>query len=879
MTPDFKQIEQEQFAIHPAACEWTMRAMSVLRNRVDINIKLHGEREHIAQGDIFMFNHFARFETFIPQYLIALETGVYCRSVASSEFFVEDNALSKYLRALGGVPNNYARLLPFLAEEILRGGKVVIFPEGGMVKDRRVMTDESPFIGRRPDYSIYSRSADQRRAHHTGAAVLALGLDGFKTGLSWLIEHGHPDEILRWADILGTSTDQLRTAIVKPTLMFPANITFHPLRVDQNLLARGAEMFKGGLSPKMAEELIIEGNLILKRTDMDIRLGDPVYPHERFNWLDQRLLGRIVRHAKTVDDLFRPARDLPRLGDRVIQNTLTRHVHPLRDQCMAVMYSNITLNVSHLAARLMKMMLADGETEVDIDRFDKTIYLAIKNVQQATNVHLHRGILNPAAYIGIFDHKCPQIRQFIDSAVQLGLIERRDGKYCFLPKLQAEAGFDQIRMDNPVMVYANEMAPIQAAWDALKAARKQIGKIKPAEFARLRFDDEMRAWQWNWQKFHRPQFATINDQETATLSGAPYLHLPEPSRHSKTGILVVHGFLASPAELRNVGDHLATQGHAVLGVRLSGHGTSPHDLQTRNWQDWLASVQRGYDILSAFCDRVVIVGFSTGAALSAIFAASHPPRLAGLLMASAPLKFRNRNLMFVPLLYGANKLMGWVPNAGEMLGFRPNQSEHPETNYRHIPINGLYHLRRAVAEMNDRLAHIDIPVLILQADNDQIVDPVSANMIARRLTGTINKTVRMLESDRHGVLNENIGDALHQVAEFVRQSEDFTLSDRPEAAIGAAALPMPGSEVDETAILLRDDADENLSIADTEANTDGAETSEANSPLLSARDKSLAILARAGFGKLAVKKDIEAEPALPDDPAQKPTDLSPAQPE
>ena len=885
MTPDFKQIEQEQFAIHPAACEWTMRAMSVLRNRVDINIKLYGEHDHLAHGDIFMFNHFARFETFIPQYLIALETGVFCRSVASAEFFVEDNALSKYLRALGGVPNNYGRLLPFLAEEILRGGKVVIFPEGGMVKDRRVMTDDSPYVGRKPDYSVYSRSAHQRRAHHTGAAVLGLGLDGFKTGLSWLITHGNPDELLRWADLLGTTAEQLKTAIAKPTLMFPANITFHPLRVDQNLLARGAEMFMGGLSPKMAEELIIEGNLILKQTDMDIRLGDPVYPHERFNWLDQRLLGRMVRHAKTLDDLFRPAKDLPRLSDRIIQNTLTRHVHPLRDQCMAVMYSNITLNVSHLAARLMKMMLADGETEIDIDQFDKTIYLAIKNVQQATNVHLHRGIRNPAAYIGIFDHKCPQIRQFIDSAVHLGLIERRDGKYCILPKLEAEAGFDQIRMDNPIMVYANEMAPIQAAWDALKTARKQMGKISQTELARLRFDDEVRAWKWNWQKFHHAKYAAINDQETATLSGAPYLHLPEPSHHSKTGILVVHGFLASPAELRNVGDRLAAQGHAVLGVRLAGHGTSPHDLQTRSWQEWLASVARGYNILSAFCDRVVIVGFSTGSTLSAIFAAQHPPRLAGLLMASTPLKFRNRNLMFVPLLYGANKLMGWVPNASEMLGFRPNESEHPETNYRHIPINGLYHLRRAVAEMNSKLAHIDVPVLVLQADSDQVVDPASANMIARRLTGTQNKTVKMLPANRHGILNEDLAGAVDLVMEFVAKADQAELpvsepvSDEvtPKALITAQVNSIDALETVEPIDPVDPmDPIEPVTLPET---SHSAKTHEAAVVALSARDKSRAILARAGFGKSGRKKHAEPKHTIPSDPAETPTNLSPAPPE
>jgi len=766
MPHDFRDIEREKFAINAKTCEWTIRAMTALRANIDINIKMHGPRDHLAQGDIFMFNHFARFETFIPQFLIALETGVYCRSIASGEFFVQDNTFSRYLRALGGVPNDYDRLLPFLAEEILRGGKVVVFPEGGMVKDRRVLSEERPHP-KRPDYSVYSRSADTRRAHHTGAALLGLCIDGFKIGLSMLIEKGKRDELSRWADILDCSEDDLRATIAKPTLMFPANITFHPLRVDQNLLARAADMFTGGLSPKMAEELIIEGNLMFKKTDMDIRLGDPVDPRMHFNWLDRRMLARRVAQAGAIDDLFKPARTLEKVTDRVTQYALTRHIKPLRDHCMAVMYSNLTLNVSHLASRLIMMWLEDGVTEIDIGHFDRTLYLAIKNIQQAENVHLHRGMKNPADYVGIFELNCPQIRFFIDSAVQLGLIERRDQKYCFLPKLQEQAHFDQIRMDNPIMVYANEMAPIHAAWQALERARVEVDHLSPVDIAHRRFDDEIRAWSWNRAKFKDPKYDAINQQETATADSRPYLLLPNGQTRFACGVLLVHGFLASPAELRELGDKLSALGYAVMGVRLSGHGTSPHELQKRTWSDWLASVRRGYEILSPFCEQVIIVGFSTGGALSAIHAANHPEKLAGLVLAATPLKFRNRNLMFVPLLYGANKLMGWMPSAQELLSFRPNDSEHPDINYRNIPIGGLHQLRQAVAEMQRRLPDVECPTLVLQGDGDQVVDPASASMIRRLAAKATEIDVQMVTSGRHGIVTEDIDNTQNRIIDFI----------------------------------------------------------------------------------------------------------------
>jgi hypothetical protein len=138
--------------INESTYEWSVRVVTILKKILRLNLKLH---------------HFARFETFIPQYLIYQETGALCRSLASKDFFVEGSAFSSYLLNVGTVPNDHPRLLPFLAEEILRGRKVIVFPEGGMVKDRRVMDSAG-------HYSIYSRMAKQRRKHHTGAAVLAL---------------------------------------------------------------------------------------------------------------------------------------------------------------------------------------------------------------------------------------------------------------------------------------------------------------------------------------------------------------------------------------------------------------------------------------------------------------------------------------------------------------------------------------------------------------------------------------------------------------------------------------------------------------------------------------------------------------------------------
>ena len=177
-----------------------VRLFRTTRKLLKLNIKLQDDsnqpsRRTIEQGDIFLFNHFARFETFIPQYLIYAETGQYCRSIASGEFFGDDR-FATFLRSIGVVPNDMENLFPFLAKEILHGRKLIIFPEGGMVKDKRV-------IDERGQFGIFSRTALERRKHHRGAAVIALALDAFKTALLRDFSTGHYQNIERWAEQLG----------------------------------------------------------------------------------------------------------------------------------------------------------------------------------------------------------------------------------------------------------------------------------------------------------------------------------------------------------------------------------------------------------------------------------------------------------------------------------------------------------------------------------------------------------------------------------------------------------------------------------------------------------------------------------------------------
>ena len=76
MTGEYAFAESD-FEISEKACALTVRVLSALRSRLSVNIRLRGRKDLLESGQIFLFNPFARFETFIPQYLMFEETGAY----------------------------------------------------------------------------------------------------------------------------------------------------------------------------------------------------------------------------------------------------------------------------------------------------------------------------------------------------------------------------------------------------------------------------------------------------------------------------------------------------------------------------------------------------------------------------------------------------------------------------------------------------------------------------------------------------------------------------------------------------------------------------------------------------------------------------------
>jgi carboxylesterase len=189
---------------------------------------------------------------------------------------------------------------------------------------------------------------------------------------------------------------------------------------------------------------------------------------------------------------------------------------------------------------------------------------------------------------------------------------------------------------------------------------------------------------------------------------------------AETAVLLVHGFTATPWEMRPLAEFLADAGIASLAVRLPGHGTSPEDLAGRRWEEWFRAVLDGYQILSKGFQSIYGMGMSTGCLLLLTLAKDNP--IGGL-------------VLFSPYLRVLHRL---APYAGWLRWIRPYHVKSAdeglnERYYNRRPVAGIHQINRLTQTVRGQLAHIVCPVLAFNGAGDQTVDINSGRQLVALL--------------------------------------------------------------------------------------------------------------------------------------------------
>lgn len=106
-------------------------------------------------------------------------------------------------------------------------------------------------------------------------------------------------------------------------------------------------------------------------------------------------------------------------------------------------------------------------------------------------------------------------------------------------------------------------------------------------------------------------------------------------QQTEYAVIYVHGFMATRQELSPVPEEIAQALNAnIFFTRLKGHGRTA-DAYTNVTKDlWLRDLEEAYSIGLKIGKKVILIGCSTGASLSLLWAAKHPPNLAAVVLLS-----------------------------------------------------------------------------------------------------------------------------------------------------------------------------------------------------------------------------------------------------
>lgn len=719
---------QEGIPMNPFAYKLAGFAIKTLSNISKAKIFIH-EKENIPDGSIiFVINHFTRIETLLlPYHIHNLTNNVPVWSLADYSLF--KGAFGDFLEKVGVVSTKDPHRDRLIVKSLLTGeASWIIYPEGQMVKDKKIVEKGKFMIS----------YAGGKHPPHTGAATLALRTEFYRQRLRKMVEV-MPDEARRIAGLF--RIESIEPVLSKKTFIVPVNITYYPVRAYENSLSRLAENLVGDMPDRFMEEIMTEGTMLVSGVDIDIRFGKHIDVSE---YMDNYLIKEDISNKKPInfDD------EIP--SKRIMKSSALK----IMQRYMSSIYRMTTVNHDHLFASLLMMMPFKKINEDDLIR---RIFLISTLDLKDAGCFSHRSLMDDQVHL-LTDDRYGKYRDFISIAEKKGIVTR-NGKTITKDtrKLTLPFDFHRIRIENPIAVMANEVEPLTNLQRRIRLISLQSAFWIKHRVVKFLLEKAEKEFINEYNEFY------VEGESKNKNIGRPLL---VKGKKKGLGVLLVHGYMAAPHEVRELAEYLGERGIWVYAPRVKGHGTSPEDLAGRKYYEWIKSVDDGYAVLTTLCNRVVAGGFSNGAGL-ALELATRISSLSGIFAICPPLKLKDISSKFVPAIDGWNRLMDRFHREGAKKMFVENNPENPHINYFKNPISGIRELERFMESIEPGIPSIKVPALVIQAHGDPVVNPKGSRKVYE-LLGSQNKSYVVLNINRHVIVSGEGSHMVHKaVGDFV----------------------------------------------------------------------------------------------------------------
>ncbi|MCB9480274.1 MAG: alpha/beta fold hydrolase [Desulfobacteraceae bacterium] len=685
-------------------------------------VEIHGA-ENIPKGSvIFTINHFTRVETLILPLHIEKITKKPVWSLAWHGLF--KGAVSDFLEKSGALSTRDPNRDRLILNKLLTGSaNWIIFPEGSMIKTKKVLNNG--------DYEIVTAEGVSRPK--TGAANFALRCEFYRQRLRWL-KNNDFNEFERIKNNFGIPLE-FDPDFDEETFIVPVNLTYYPIRARENAVNKLASYFVDTISDRINEEIMTEGAMLLDGVDIDIRFGNPI---KISPYLDEPTIRSDIESIEKFD-----------FDDNIASlKVLRENSVKIMYRYMSAIYGMTTVNHDHIFSYILKYMPSEKIDPLD---FKMRTYLAAEADIEPERLFLHKALRQNQISL-LTDDRFSKYAEFIEFCSEKGIVEIDDGKIIKNnEKIYLPENSDDFRKINPVAVFANEIEPIIVLGPHLERLSKESSTdIKRRVVAHILKKHSI-SFKNDFDFFSKMQKDCLPDEN----SGMPKLFY---KKENKKSIVLMHGFLSSPQEMKGLGTYLNENGFNIYYLRFPGHGTSPENLENISYEDFIYAGEEALVLLNLLSENVFVCGISLGAAAASILA-SRLDFIKKTILLNPPLKF-------IKYFENPNEKDGFK-SVLEKLSFRKNDENkikaciYPRYRYSFAGSFALREMKKISEEMSECLVKIVNPCLVIQSYNDPLVDPKSGYRVFEKISSE-DKSLLYINSREHSIINSDKKDAVFE---------------------------------------------------------------------------------------------------------------------
>ncbi|WP_295421527.1 alpha/beta fold hydrolase [Sulfurovum sp.] len=692
-------------------------AVGLVRKLSGANITVSGE-ELPDSPIMFVANHFTRFETFVVPHMLYKTYGRTSRSLADDGLFV--GFFGKYMRWVGVISNKNKARDCIIVEDLLSGkDDWVIYPEGFMVKNKRITFDNGEFCTHSPEYE---------GPIHTGAAVMALKAKI----LQERARRDNKETLKRFCDAMDIDSSKIDKSLnVK---MVPISITYYPIRPGKNRFLTWVDSMVHQRNTRLFEELEIEVNLLMD-SHMDIRFG------------------KAIALDKYLDDLLEREADI--YDTQKVNDFIDTQRKALTNDVMKRVYSQMQIHFDHM---FILSLVTMPTVKVCPSYLKTLIYKNARSLHEFNDYNLHKE-LQKELFKLILDENYEPFVSAIELAIKQHILYLdSDGEYLFDRSLLEKAyPFHEVRVKNTLQVILNEIK-----WqEPIVKVAKENSHYSEAE---LRQDNFEYLQEKDWEYYESEYLLYHGRAPAKEDKGAPIVLYDDKN---EVGLVFSHGYMAAPKEIRTLAEYLFSKGINVYVPRLRGHGTDPEALKYVSAKDWETDFERAFTAMRQVCSKVFIGGFSTGGLLALLHAAQY--KVDGVIALNSALRLHDLRVSYVvPTLHFFNEMISYLKAKGIKEWIDNSHTEQPDINYLKHPLSSVAQLEKVMSKVNRTLKNVTAPILIIQGDNDPVVKAESAQLIYDKVASK-DKKLLLLPRVKHGILaDDNHTEVFEAIERFIQ---------------------------------------------------------------------------------------------------------------